>query len=105
MIQNGLPNHDGSASNHSISGMGTSVWSASACITWYCDSKFASRNTRYSSGAMRTTRGRVRSTPAGSAQVPSNITVSFDQPVALGISRRSTATPASPATSESQEVS
>ena len=45
MIQNGLPNHAGSASNQSIVGIGTSECSPSASITRNCVSKFVSRNT------------------------------------------------------------
>ena len=45
MIQNGLSNHAGSSSNHSIFGTGTSECSPSACITRNCVSKFASRKT------------------------------------------------------------
>ena len=103
MIQNGLPNHAGSASNQSIVGIGTSEWSPSASITRNCDSKFVSRNTWYAWGAMRTTSRCASASP--SAQVASNSTVSFEKPVAAGISIAPTHTSSSPATPVSHAVS
>ena len=107
MIQNGLPNHDGSASNQSIVGhRARRCARPSACITRNCVSKFASRNTGVR--LRRDARDEVvdASAPPSSSHVASKRMVSFENPVAAGdLEVASTRTSSSPATSLSQRCS